>query len=58
MELDLMATSTPRRNPLNIFMANCPCVTGMLGIIGTPALPINLNANAFSLVGNFISAVK
>ena len=58
MELDLMATSAPRRSLLNIFIANCACVTGILGIIGMPALPIILKANAFSFVGNFINDAK
>jgi hypothetical protein len=58
MELDLMANSAPRRSLLKIFIANCACVTGILGIIGMPLFPIILNANAFSLVGSFISEAK
>ena len=53
-----MATSALRRSLLNIFIANCACVTGILGIIEMPALPIILNANAFSLVGSFISEAQ
>ena len=58
MELDLMATSTPLLSLLTNFMASCACVTGILGIIGMPDFPIILKANAFSLVGNFISDAK
>lgn len=57
MELDLIATSTPRLSLLNTFNANCAEFVGML-CTGIPDSRINLKAMAFSLVGSCNKAEK